>query len=401
MRLGEGMEETDLFNQMPSSLYDNRILVVDDATINRELISSYLKSAGYRNVHTAVDGQDALIKIEEEGLDLLILDLLMPNVNGTEVIKILRSEKKTHNLPILVQTMVSDPEQRKEAWSYGATDVITKPIHKLELLSRVKVQLQNSYLIRTLKGYQKLTSEEIARALDLQKTLLPSAQQLDELYQKYRLKINSLFLPSRFLSGDMWGIYEIAPKKILIWICDFSGKGISASLSIFRIHTLFLEYRNKALDPVELINIINNRLKDMIPIGQFCTCLIGILDLDSKCLNYVSAGSTHPIIYYPTQQSFILGDGTGIPLGISNEPSYEIKSLDIPDEASLILYSDLLWDDVGTIPGISFVPEALSSLIRDLQGKGFVEVIKEHINALGEASFSDDLTLIELSVIAN
>lgn len=392
------MEETDLFNQMPSSLYDNRILVVDDATINRELISSYLKSAGYRNVHTAVDGQDALKKIEEEGPDLLILDLLMPNINGTEVIKILRSEKKTHNLPILVQTMVSDPEQRKEAWGYGATDVITKPIHKLELLSRVKVQLQNNYLIRTLKGYQKLTSEEIARALDLQKTLLPSPQQLEGLYQKYHLKVSSLFLPSRFLSGDMWGIYEIAPKKILIWICDFSGKGISASLSIFRLHTLFLEYRNKALDLVDLIDTINKRLKDMIPVGQFCTCLIGILDLDSKKLSYVSAGSTHPIVYYPLQQFFILGDGTGMPLGISTEANYEIRVIDIPDDASLILYSDLLWDDMGAIPGISFQPEALPDLIRDLQGKGCVEVVKAHINALGETSFSDDLTLIELSI---
>lgn len=395
------MEEADLLDQMPSSLYDNRILVVDDATINRELISSYLKSAGYRNVHTAVDGQDALRKIEEEGPDLLILDLLMPNINGMEVIKILRKEKKTHNLPILVQTMISDPEQRKEAWGYGATDVITKPIHKLELLSRVKVQLQNNYLIRTLKGYQKLTSEELARALDLQKTLLPSSRQLDELYEKYGLKVSSLFLPSRFLSGDMWGLYEIAPKKILIWICDFSGKGISASLSIFRLHTLFLEYRNKALNLVELINIINKRLKDMILIGHFCTCLIGILDLESKCLNYVSAGSTHPIVYYPKQQCFVLGDGTGMPLGISDEAKYEVKSLDIPDDASLILYSDLLWDDVGAIPGVSFLPEALPGLIRDLQGKGFVEVIKEHINTLGEASFSDDLTLIELSVMSS
>lgn len=392
------MEQADLLNQMPSSLYDNRILVVDDATINRELISSYLKSAGYRNVHTAVDGRDALGKIEEEAPDLLILDLLMPNMNGTEVIKILRSESKTHNLPILVQTMISDPEQRKEAWGYGATDVITKPIHKLELLSRVKVQLQNNYLIRTLEGYQKLTSEEIGRALELQKTLLPCARELDELYQKYSLKVSSLFLPSRFLSGDMWGIYEIAPKKILIWICDFSGKGISASLSIFRLHTLFLEYRNKALNLVELINIINKRLKDMISVGHFCTCLIGVLDLDSKCLNYVSAGSTHPIVYYPKQQSFILGDGTGMPLGISEEATYEIRSLEIPDGASLILYSDLLWDDVGAIPGISFLPEALPDMIRDLQGNGFVDVIKDHITALGEKSFSDDLTLIELGV---
>lgn len=388
--------ETNLFNQMPSNLYDNRILIVDDATINRELISSYLKSAGYRNIQTAVDGQDALKKIEEEVPDLLILDLLMPNINGTEVIKILRSEKKTHNLPILVQTMISDPEQRREAWEYGATDVITKPVHKLELLSRVKVQLQNNYLITTLEGYQKLTSEEIARALELQKTLLPSSEQLEDLYQKYHLKVSSLSLPSRFLSGDMWGIYEVAPGKVLVWICDFSGKGISASLSIFRLHTLFLEYRHKALNLAELMSTINQRLKDMIPVGQFCTCLIGVLDIAAKELNYVSAGSTHPIVYYPTQQTFTLGDGTGMPLGISTQAHYDIRTMMVPNGASLILYSDLLWDDIGAIPGVSFQPEVLPDFIRNLQGQGCVEMIKSHIKALGETSFSDDLTLIEL-----
>ena len=142
-------------SNMSASLYDNRILIVDDTTINRELISSYLKNEGYRNIHTAVDGKDALEKIDENEPDLLILDLVMPNINGIEVIKTLRSHPTTRNLPILVQTMITDPEERKEAWGYGATDVIIKPIHKLELLSRVKVQLQNSYLIHTLEGYHK------------------------------------------------------------------------------------------------------------------------------------------------------------------------------------------------------------------------------------------------------
>ncbi|WP_052045967.1 PP2C family protein-serine/threonine phosphatase [Candidatus Paracaedibacter symbiosus] len=392
------MVSTDIFSQMPSSLYDNRILVVDDTTINRELISSYLKTAGYRNIVTAVDGEDALEKIKQVEPDLLILDLVMPKIDGTEVIKILRNDKKTSKLPILVQTMISDPEQRKEAWAYGATDIITKPIHKLELLSRVKVQLQNSYLIRTLEGYQRLTSEEITRALDLQKTLLPSTQQLQELSEKYDIKVDSLFLPSRFLSGDMWGIYEIAPGKLIIWICDFSGKGISASLLTFRLHTLFLEYRYKILSPTELIRSINNRLKEMIPIGHFCTCLIGLIDLETKKMSYVSASATHPLVYYPNEQKFVIGDGSGIPLGISSEVAYETRTLEIPVGSSLVLYSDLLWEDIGAIPGISFLPEKLPELIYDLQGRSMLKVIKEHIHALGETSFSDDLTLIELSI---
>ncbi len=388
-------------SNMSASLYDNRILIVDDMTINRELISSYLKSEGYRNIHTAVDGQDALEKIDEHEPDLLILDLVMPNVSGIEVIKTLRSHHKTRNLPILVQTMITDPEERKEAWGCGATDVIIKPIHKLELLSRVKVQLQNSYLIHMLEDYQKIASEEFTRALDFQMALLPSCAQLAELYQKYRLKIESMFLPSRFLSGDMWGVYEIASEKIMIWICDFSGKGIAASLSTFRLHTLFLEYRHKVTSPAELMVILNKSLKGLIPVGHFCTCLIGMLDLKNRTFTYAAAGSTHPIVYFPAEQKFYLGNGAGMPLGILQDATYEARTLDIPIGASLSLYSDLLWDDVGAIPGVSFLSEDLPNFIQELQGKSILDVIRNHVNLLGETSFSDDLTLIELSIENN
>lgn len=383
----------------PASLCDNRILIVDDATINRELIASYLKSEGYRNVHTAIDGRDALEKIQENEPDLLILDLLMPNINGIEVIKDLRGNEKMEKLPILVQTISSDVKQRQEAWECGATDIIIKPIHKVELLSRVKVHLQNSYLIHVLEDYQKMAQEEITRALELQISLLPSAAQLTDLYKKYRLKIDSLFIPSRFLSGDMWGIYEVAPKKVMVWICDFSGKGISASLSIFRLHTLFLEHHNKGLSPAELMKIINISLKELIPVGQFCTCLIGLLDLEAKKFIYASAGSTHPIVYCAKENKVILGDGTGMPMGILKEANYEMRTLTIPKGASLVLYSDLLWDDIGSIPGVSFLAADLPDFIKDLEGESITNVIRNHLNLLGDNSFSDDLTLVELKVV--
>ncbi len=380
-----------------SSLYDNKILIVDDAAINRELISSYLKSAGYRNIMLAVDGRDALTKIQEFKPNLLILDLLMPNLDGTEVIKHLRTENSEHTqLPILVQTSISNPEQRNEAWKFGATDVITKPIHKLELLSRVKVQLENSFLIRELESYQKIADQEISKALELQKLLLPSDQQISRMQNTYNVSINSIYLPSRFLSGDMWGIHELTPERYLVWICDFSGKGIGASLYTLRIHTLISEFKDQMKDPLDLLTILNSRLIDIVQIGNFCTFLAGIIDSDKKTFDYVAASSTHPILYHPSRRDYTLGDGSGMPLGITKNSKYELRSMPYSDGDTLILYSDLMWEDEGGIPGISLLPENLESFFKELDGQGVVDVIKQQINLLGESCFSDDLTLIEI-----
>ena len=249
-------------NPIQKLIIDNKILVVDDAAINREIISGFLKSAGYQNIEFAVDGVDAMEKLGQKDIDLMILDLIMPNMNGTEVIRNVRADNDLKQLPILVQTAISDPEERAEAWTYGATDIITKPINKLELLARVKVQLENSYLIKELENYQRTADQEVSKALDLQKSLLPSAAYISELEEKYGIGIDSFYIPSRFLSGDIWGLCELDEGRLMVWICDFSGKGIGASLYTQRLYTLINENKSRLKDPVTLIHFINQRVVD-------------------------------------------------------------------------------------------------------------------------------------------
>ncbi|WP_010301204.1 SpoIIE family protein phosphatase [Candidatus Odyssella thessalonicensis] len=385
-------------NPLQASIYDNKILVVDDSSINRDLISSFLKAAGYRSIDTAVDGQDALNKLKEQAIDLVILDLIMPNVDGTTVIKEIRSDPHLKQLPILVQTAISDPEERAEAWKYGATDIITKPIHKLELLSRVKVQLENSFLIRELENYHKIAAQEVAKALELQKSLLPSAAVIQSLEEKYNLSINSVFIPSRFLSGDIWGLYELGPNQIMVWICDFSGKGISASLYTLGLHTLIAEHRSTLQTPAALIHLVNNKVREMIKEGNFCTFLAGIIDLENRRFDYLSASSTHPIIYHPQHRNYTLGDGSGLPLGIVEDVRYTHRSLEFQEGDSLILYSDLMWENHGGIPDISFLPEELPCLIRTLDGQDLFQAVKHKIDEFDDPAFSDDLTLIEITI---
>lgn len=385
-------------NPIQKTIYDNKILVVDDALLNRELISSFLKSAGYHHIALAIDGKDALNQLKEQEIDLVILDLIMPNIDGKGVIQEIRANPDLKQLPILVQTAISDPAERAEAWKYGATDVITKPINKLELLSRIKVHLENSFLIRELEYYQKTADEEVSKALELQKSLLPSPEQLKSLGEKYNILIDSIYIPSRFLSGDIWGLYEIGNHQILVWICDFSGKGISASLYTLRLHTLIAEHRHKLKDPATLIQFVNSKLSEMVKQGNFCTFLTGVIDLDRLKFDYFTASSTHPIIYNHESKTYRLGDGSGLPLGITKETTYEQKTLDLQPGDSLVLYSDLMWEEEGAIPGLSFLPEELPAVMANLNQHSLIETAKTKIRESAESAFSDDLTLIEIAI---
>jgi phosphoserine phosphatase RsbU/P len=386
---------TSAFQQPMSRLLHNRILVVDDTALNRELIVNYLQTAGFRHIETASDGLEAMNKIGQSPPDLLILDLIMPQLSGLEVIQQLRSTPQTQQLPILVQTIISDPEQRIEAWKYGATDIVTKPIHRSELLARVKVHLENAFLIRELANYHDISQQDISQALEMQKTLLPSQEILRYIEKRDHLEINSLFIPSRFLSGDIWGLIDAGPGMIIVWICDFSGKGIRAALHTFRLHTLINEFKHLAENPHELICSLNTKLIEFIPVGQFSTFMVGVIDIENDLFRYATASATHPVIYYPNSNSYIVGDGSGLPIGIVKNTDYPIRTLAFPKGASLIMYSDLFWEE-RAIPGISLAPESLPRFIKELKGRKMVDVIKQQIDLLGEPNFTDDLTLVEI-----
>jgi two-component system chemotaxis response regulator CheY len=114
-----------------------RILTVEDSTSMREMISFTLTEAGYQ-VMEAKDGQDALARLPQEGIDMVITDLNMPNMNGIELTRTLRSDPAFKFLPILFLTTESQVHKKQDAKEAGATGWIVKPFKREQLLSVVK-----------------------------------------------------------------------------------------------------------------------------------------------------------------------------------------------------------------------------------------------------------------------
>jgi response regulator RpfG family c-di-GMP phosphodiesterase len=122
-----------------------KILIVDDMPENVELIEAYLSLEPY-DVITAYGGKEALQKLKEEKLDMILLDVMMPEITGYDVCKIIKNDPETQFIPVLMLTALSDIEYRIEGIEAGADDFLTKPINRLELKTRVKSLLRVKWM---------------------------------------------------------------------------------------------------------------------------------------------------------------------------------------------------------------------------------------------------------------
>ncbi len=120
-----------------------RILVIDDLPENVFMLQDRLEHEGYE-ILTAYDGKSGIEKAQTELPDLILLDVMMPGINGIEVCKTLVNDKKTSDIPIILVTAKTGAEDTKEGLDAGAYDYIKKPFNKIELLARVKSALKLS-----------------------------------------------------------------------------------------------------------------------------------------------------------------------------------------------------------------------------------------------------------------
>ena len=152
---------------------EKKILIVDDVFDNIKVVMNYLQEYPYE-LYFANDGKQALQRLEAIEPDLILMDVMMPELNGYETVKIIKENKKYQNIPIIFLTALGEPEDISKGFEAGGVDHITKPIHKLELLARVKIHLELEDHRKNLEKKVIEEKEEIDYLKKAQKQLVES-----------------------------------------------------------------------------------------------------------------------------------------------------------------------------------------------------------------------------------
>lgn len=272
------------------------ILVVDDTPANLTLMTGLLQD-DYQ-VRAALSGEKALnIANSNNPPDLILLDIMMPEMDGYQVCQQLKNADKTREIPVIFLTALSEAADEQKGLSLGATDYITKPINPAIALARIHTHITLYQQKKALIASQRKFAAELNEAADYVKQALP--KELDG-----KITTRWKFIPSTSLGGDAFGYHWIDDDHLAIYLLDVCGHGIgSALMSISAINVLRSQWLScqQLHSPAMVLSAINQAFQMEQHDNKFFTIWYAVYEQSSNTLRYASAA--HPAAILITQDS--------------------------------------------------------------------------------------------------
>lgn len=382
-----------------------KILVVDDNPDNRDVLSRRLKRLGLAQIAEAADGIEALDRLRAEAFDLVLLDVMMPRMNGVEMLEVMRGEGRLEDTPVVMISAASELETVVRCIELGAEDYLPKPFNAALLAARVRAVLEKKFLRAVNRVQLARLEAELAEARLHQAAMLPTHFPVDPAL----LDVHAEIVPALEVGGDLYDFFEVVPGLYCVAVGDVAGKGTAAALVMARTRSLLragtLQFRaiaGRAPSPSEIAAHLNDELCKNNPHMKFVTLLLGFYDVARGTLTYCNAGHVYPVVGGPAGASEV----TNMPdpaLGVMEDMTYTDLELTLGLGEMLVLASDGVADILDPEMN-AFGTERLLAKAAELVAGSAEKAVSEIVGAAlafsnGAPQF-DDVTVLVMRRLA-
>jgi phosphoserine phosphatase RsbU/P len=381
------------------ALQTGRILVVDDNELNRDMLSRRLRRQGH-DVEVAIHGLDALERLSAADFDLLLLDIMMPEMNGYELLAHLRASERLRHLPVILISALDDADSVVKGIEMGADDHLPKPFNPHILHARVAACLAKKRLYDREQLYAKSMARELEIGRQIQQGFLP-----ERLVELDGWQIAAHFQPARQVAGDFYDVFALPDSRVVLLVADVCDKGVGAALfmALFRSLTrVFALQAGDDADPDAVLRSTIPGVNDYIATthgraNMFATIFFGVLEPETGVLRYVNAGHEAPLVVDPRGGQRRLAP-TGPAAGMFAGLEFRSEHVVLEHGDLLLCFTDGVTDARG-VDGALFSEERLVEMFRApvaaaVALERIVEAVARHTG--GETSF-DDITLLAVS----
>jgi phosphoserine phosphatase RsbU/P len=351
------------------------ILIVDDTPINIGVISGALKDTYKTKV--ATNGEKALaISSGEEKPDLILLDVMMPVMDGYEVCRRLKANSATQNIPVIFLTGQTGAEDETRGFEVGAVDYIHKPFSEAVVKARVHTHLMLREAHEQIARQLVEINLELEMARQIQLSILPRDT------PKIRgLDIVARYLPMTSVAGDFYDFIIVDDKRVGILVADVSGHGLPSALIASMLQVALTAQVIHASAPERVLSGLNRALCGKFE-RNFVTAAYVFVDMEKKLMTYAGAG--HPPLLFSRKSAGKVSavSENGLFLGMFPEATYTSVQLPVQAEDRVVLYTD-------------GIPETRNPAEQEFGTARFIQFMENNYS-LGVNQFADGL-LDELS----
>jgi phosphoserine phosphatase RsbU/P len=386
------------------------VLMVDDNLKNLQVLGNILNNENYK-LEYALNGNAALEWVEKKDFDLILLDVVMPEMGGFEFCSIFKSNEKNMNVPVIFLTAQTDVNSIIQGFNLGGVDYINKPFNKQELLARVSTHLelkksrdiiqQNALeleLKNKLINYSLIYSEKIQNAV-----LLNGNKSLDRFRESF-----IIFKPKEIISGDFYWSY-INTDKIIIALMDCTGHGIPGAL----MSMLGITFLNEIVisesidDPGEILNRLRERVINILGqkgiIAEVHDGMDGAIITINRNLNKLCFSGAFNSLYIIREGNLIIHKGDNMPIGhYQKMRKFTPQEFTILKDDLIYLFTDGYSDQFGGEKNKKFKIRSFRDLILSVHKKPInmqKEILEQHFKEWrGKQEQVDDVTVLGLRI---
>lgn len=322
------------------------ILVVDDNETNRDLLSRRLSRKGHA-VELAEHGRQALTMLADKPFDLVMLDIMMPGMNGYEVLERIKADPDLQHIPVIMITAVDDQDSVIRCIEMGAEDHLPKPFNPAVLQARVNASLAK----KQLHDREKIYAESLARELEIgrkiQMGFLP-----ETLPTVAGWEIAARFRPARQVAGDFYDAFTLPDGSIALIVADVCDKGVGAALFMALFRSLlralaeqwFAGGASESSLHATVVATNDYIARTHASANMFATVFFGVLDPRTGTMTYVNAGHDSPYILTPAGDVRATLQPTGPALGMMPGLPFRTEHVTLNPGDTLLAVTDGVFD---------------------------------------------------------
>lgn len=382
---------------------DARILIVDDIEDNRYTLAMLLELEGYSRVAQACDGAEALERLDAEAFDLVLLDVMMPKLDGYQVLERLKAAGRLHRLPVVMISALQELDSVVRCIELGAEDYLPKPFNPVLLKARIGACLDKKRLRDQAAAQLERMEAELHAARELQASMVPT--RFPAPGPGNPLEVAAVLKPARELGGDFYDFFRLGDGTAVLLVGDVSDKGVPAALFMARsLNTvrMLASAPDGPLDPGEILRRANEELTRANDAMMFATLFLGAIEVGTGLLRYANAGHNEPYLLGPAGVRPITVE-KGLPLAAKPGTAYVTGTLRFAPDDALFAFTDGVTEAMNA-GDVAFGEQRLEALLAGLRGKRAAELVRavaEDVQRFaGPAPQSDDIAALAVRFAA-